>query len=173
MEQVILVDEHDRQTGTMEKMEAHRKGLLHRAISVVLINSKGELLLQQRAAGKYHSAGLWTNTCCSHPHPGETTAEAAQRRLKEEMGIDLLPHFAYKFQYKAALDNHLTEHELDHVFTGRFDGRPNVNPAEVENWRFISLSDLHMEVIQNPHAFTVWFRLMLTHREFNLLFGKR
>ncbi|MCS6975089.1 MAG: isopentenyl-diphosphate Delta-isomerase [Cyclobacteriaceae bacterium] len=172
MEQVILVDEHDRQTGVMEKMEAHRKGVLHRAISVVIFNSKGELLLQQRALSKYHSGGLWTNTCCSHPRPGESTEEAAQRRLQEEMGIQVRPDFAYSFRYKAALENDLTEHEFDHVFTALFDGKPAINTNEVSDWKFISLPDLHMDVLQNPHAYTAWFRLMLTHPEFKNMFRK-
>lgn len=169
MEQVILVDQHDHQTGVMEKMEAHRKGVLHRAISVVVFNSKGELLLQQRALNKYHSAGLWTNTCCSHPRPGESTHDAARRRLKEEMGIDLQPDFAYSFRYKAVLDNNLIEHELDHVFTAIHDAPPLINSSEVADWKFISLADLHLAVLQNPHEFTSWFRLMLTHPEFKNL----
>ncbi|GIV37808.1 MAG: isopentenyl-diphosphate Delta-isomerase [Cyclobacteriaceae bacterium] len=172
MEEVILVDPHDRQTGTMEKLEAHRQGLLHRAFSVVILNSKGELLLQKRAPHKYHCAGLWSNTCCSHPRPCESTAEAARRRLKEEMGIDLEPRFVYSFIYKANLDNHLTEHEVDHVFTGRFDGIPEANPAEVAAWRFVSLNSMYAEVIHNPERFTPWLRLMITHPEFNYLFDR-
>lgn len=172
MEQVILVDEHDRETGVMEKMEAHRKGILHRAISVVVFNSNGEILLQQRAYNKYHSAGLWTNTCCSHPRPGESTADAARRRLREEMGLDLQPEFAYSFRYKAALENNLTEHELDHVFTAIHDELPQVNPNEVVNWKYMSLTDLHLAVLQNPHEFTSWFRLMLSHPEFKGIFKK-
>lgn len=170
MEEVILVDPRDRQTGTMEKLEAHRKGLLHRALSVVILNSKGELLLQKRAMHKYHSPGLWSNTCCSHPRPGESTAEAAQRRLKEEMGIDLKPRFLYTFTYKTSFDNHLTEYELDHVFTARFDGTPAVNPNEVAAWRFVSLGSLYAELIQNPESFTTWFRLMVTQPDFNRMF---
>jgi isopentenyl-diphosphate delta-isomerase len=173
MEQVILVDEQDRQTGVMEKIEAHRKGLLHRAISVVVFNSRSELLLQQRAFDKYHSAGLWTNTCCSHPRPGESTADAARRRLKEEMGIDLQPSFAYSFRYKAALENNLIEHELDHVFTAIHDEPPSINTREVANWKYMSLADLHLAVLLNPHEFTPWFRLMLSHQEFQGIFKKK
>jgi len=121
---VILVDESDHELGSMEKMEAHRKGVLHRAFSVLLFNSKGEVLLQKRSASKYHSAGLWTNTCCSHPKPAENIDIAVRRRLQEEMGIDSNPEFAYKFIYKTTLDNNLTEHELDYVFIGTFDGEP-------------------------------------------------
>src|SRR5688572_12077294 len=114
MEQVILVDENDKEIGTLEKIEAHRKGLLHRAFSVLLFNSKGELLLQKRSSKKYHSAGLWTNTCCSHPKPGESVKEAASRRLQEEMGVNSNPEFAYSFIYKTELENGLIEHEFDH-----------------------------------------------------------
>jgi isopentenyl-diphosphate delta-isomerase len=120
--EVILVDSEDNPIGTMEKMEAHEKGLLHRAFSVLIFNSKGQMLLQKRARSKYHSGGLWTNTCCSHPAPNESVAEAAKRRLKEEMGIDAEPKFAYKFIYKTPLDQNLVEHEVDHVFTATFDG---------------------------------------------------
>ena len=121
MEKVILVDERDNIVGTMEKLEAHRKGALHRAFSILLFNSKGELLLQKRAASKYHSGGLWTNTCCSHPLPEETMEQATRRKLKQEMGIDLQTEFAYKFIYKTPLDNGLTEHEHDNVYNAIFD----------------------------------------------------
>src|SRR6478752_348872 len=139
MEHVILVDELDNAIGTMEKMEAHQKGILHRAFSILLFNSKGEILLQKRALTKYHSGGLWTNTCCSHPGPSEPIEVAARRRLLFEMGIDVTPSFAFKFTYQAALDHGLTEHELDHVFTAVFDGSPQINPEEVEDWRYMAL----------------------------------
>src|SRR5258708_38595514 len=142
MEQVVLVDEFDQEIGTMEKMEAHRKGALHRAFSVLLFNSKGEILIQKRAREKYHSAGLWTNTCCSHPQPHEDIKESTRRRLKEEMGIDLQPDFSFKFLYKTNLDYNLIEHEIDHVFIGVFDGEPNVNQSEAEDWRFVPLDEL-------------------------------
>src|SRR5688572_25752718 len=131
MEEIILVDEQDNAIGTMEKMEAHRRGVLHRAFSVVLFNSSGDLLLQRRAENKYHSGGLWTNTCCSHPLPTESIRDAAQRRLKHEMGINLKPEFAFKFIYKTPLDKNLIEHELDYVFIGTFDGKPVINKEEV------------------------------------------
>lgn len=169
MEEVILVDDRDQPTGCMEKMEAHRKGVLHRAFSVVLFNTSGQLLLQQRALHKYHSGGLWTNTCCSHPRPGESTAQAAHRRLREEMGIEIELQFAYAFRYKAALDNGLVEHEWDHVFTGCYNGVPTTNANEVAAWKLVSLTDLHMDVLQNPQQYTPWFRLMLTHPQFNNL----
>jgi isopentenyl-diphosphate delta-isomerase len=159
---VILVDAHDRELGTLEKMEAHRKGVLHRALSVILFNSKGEILLQKRAKSKYHSGGLWTNTCCSHPRPGELVADAASRRLKEEMGINLKLKASGSFTYRAELDKDLVEHELDHVFTGRFDGEPIINSHEVEDWKFISLKSLAEDVAQHPGHYTEWFKIILS-----------
>lgn len=166
MEKVILVDLDDKVKGTMEKMEAHEKGLLHRAFSILLFNSRGELLMQKRAASKYHSAGLWTNTCCSHPRPEETLEDATRRKLKQEMGIDIQPEFAYKFIYKVALDNNLTEYEYDYVFTGLFDGEPKINRDEVEDWRFISMNTLVEEMKSHPDNFTHWFKLIIHHPEF-------
>ena len=160
---VILVDRQDRAIGTMEKMEAHRKGELHRAFSVLVFNSNGEILLQKRARSKYHSGGLWTNACCSHPSPGENIEEAARRRLREEMGIDIHPQFSYTFIYKTPLDQNLTEHELDHVFIGTFDGYPVVNDKEVEDWKFVTLPWLKSDMLQNPEAYTYWFRLIIDH----------
>lgn len=163
MEQVILVDEDDRPLGLLEKMEAHRQGKLHRAFSIVLFNSRGELLLQKRASAKYHSGGLWTNTCCSHPQPGETMSQATRRKLKQEMGIDLQPEFAYTFLYKVALDNDLWEHELDHVYTGIYDGTPDINPDEVEDWKFIDLADLRHDMATHPDRYTHWFKIIAHH----------
>ena len=157
---VICVDENDEPTGEMEKMEAHEKAVLHRAFSVFIFNSDGLLLLQQRAAGKYHSALLWTNTCCSHPMPGETTPEAAKRRLVEEMGMSADLKFIFKFQYKAPFDNGLTEHEIDHVFIGHTDDLPKINPAEVEAYKYISMEDLKKEMTKKPEQFTVWFQII-------------
>ncbi|MBX2966013.1 MAG: isopentenyl-diphosphate Delta-isomerase [Cyclobacteriaceae bacterium] len=167
MEKVILVDEHDNELGTLEKMEAHRKGVLHRAFSVMLFNSKGELLIQKRSGNKYHSAGLWTNTCCSHPRPGEQMEKAAQRRLKEEMGIDAQPGFAYSFIYKATLDNGLIEHELDHVLIGQYDDEPQINRQEVSDWRYVPIVQVKREVQENPGKFTHWFKLIINHPEIN------
>jgi len=161
MEHVILVDEFDNVLGTMEKIDAHKKGLLHRAFSILIFNSKGEMLLQQRSWKKYHSAGLWTNTCCSHPLPGETMLQATTRKLMQEMGIDVDLKFAYKFKYRAPVDNGLTEHELDHVFTGLFDGTPKINQDEVESWSFSSIEALKGEIQRTPEAFTYWFRLIV------------
>ena len=169
METVILVDENDQSVGTMEKMEAHERGLLHRAFSVLLFNSKGELLMQKRSRSKYHSAGLWTNTCCSHPRPDEKMEDAIQRKLMQEMNIDAQPVFAYKFIYKADLENGLTEHELDHVFIGTFDGEPEINHDEVEDWKFISLSDLQKEIQNNSEQFTFWFKIIAADPEFRAI----
>ena len=165
MEHVILVDEFDNAIGTMEKLEAHRKGMLHRAFSVLLFNSKGEILLQKRAVGKYHSGGLWTNTCCSHPLPGESINEATRRKLIQEMGIDLNPEFAYKFIYKTNLDDNLIEYECDYVFIGTFDGNPIINDEEAEDWKFIDLSSLRTDIKENPDAYTYWFKLIINHTQ--------
>ena len=163
MEHVVLVDQDDNAIGTMEKLEAHRKGLLHRAFSILLFNSKGELLLQKRAPSKYHSGGLWTNTCCSHPLPDEDMEAAARRKLKQEMGIELQPEFAYKFIYKANLDMGLVEHECDHVFIGSFDGTPTINHEEVEEWKFSDLNSILIDISKHPQAYTSWFKLIVNH----------
>lgn len=156
-EQVILVDPLDRPTGVMEKLKAHRRGLLHRAVSVLIFNSRHEWLLQRRAAFKYHSAGLWSNSCCTHPLPDETTEEAAQRRLAEEMGLycPLSPLFC--FTYRTALQNGLTEYEYDHVFIGHTDEMPSINTAEVSDWRYIPSDLLHRDKRTHPEKYTAWF----------------
>jgi isopentenyl-diphosphate Delta-isomerase len=169
MEHVVLVNEADKEVGTMEKMEAHRKGVLHRAFSILLFNTQGEMLLQKRANSKYHSSGLWTNTCCSHPLPGEPIEKATRRKLHQEMGIDVIPEFAFKFQYKAGLDKGLTEHEYDHVFIGRYDGEPTINPKEVEDWKFISVDKLMEDIELHPTTYTEWFKLILAHPEFRII----
>lgn len=160
---VILVDKDDNQIGTMEKMEAHRKGELHRAFSVLVFNSKGEMLLQKRAKSKYHSGGLWTNACCSHPLPGEKMEIAIQRRVREEMGIDVDPRFSYKFLYKTSLDKNLIEHELDHVFVAEYNDTPQLNSAEAEDWKYVGLRWLREDVARNPDKYTHWFKLILEH----------
>jgi isopentenyl-diphosphate Delta-isomerase len=167
MEYVILVDEQDREVGTMEKMEAHVKGVLHRAFSVLVFNSKGEMLIQRRADCKYHSAGLWTNTCCSHPRPGEKIEDAAQRRLEEEMGISLTPEKAYSFIYRTELGGGLIEYELDHVLTAYYDGEPALNAEEAQDWRYISIPELKSLVSTHPDDFTIWFKLIVGHPEIN------
>lgn len=167
MDQVILVDEKDNAVGTMEKMAAHREGRLHRAFSVLIFNSKGEMLLQKRASSKYHSGGLWTNACCSHPNPGEKVEDATRRRLNEEMGIEANPKFSYSFIYRAPLDKDLIEHEFDHVYTAVFDGQPAVNPEEVEDWKFVPIDWLKRDVQAHPDHYTYWFRLIMDHVKSN------
>ncbi|MTI22518.1 isopentenyl-diphosphate Delta-isomerase [Fulvivirga sp. RKSG066] len=161
MEEVILVDSKDNNIGKMEKLEAHKQGQLHRAFSVLLFNDKGEMLLQKRADSKYHSPGLWTNTCCSHPRPDEDTQDAAERRLKEEMGIHLRPEFVYKFIYKTQLDNELTEHEYDHVYIGEYNDTPTLAPEEASDWKFMSMHELKEDVNHYPDNYTVWFKIIL------------
>jgi len=162
-EQVILVDAEDRELGAMEKLAAHeRGGTLHRAFSVFVTDSRGRWLLQRRALGKYHFPGLWTNTCCSHPRPGEDTAAAAHRRLQEEMGFDCPLEERFAFEYRATSEAEgLTEHELDHVFTGRYDGECIPNPDEVAEVRRIDPAVLEAEVRDRPEAFTPWFKIAL------------
>jgi isopentenyl-diphosphate delta-isomerase len=158
---VILVDEHDNALGLMEKHEAHEKALLHRAFSVFVFNSKGELLLQQRSRNKYHSAGLWTNTCCSHPRVNETTIDAAGRRLREEMGIECDLREKFHFIYKTPFENGLTEHELDFIYTGIFEGEPRINTQEVAAYRWISIPELITAVKMHPQEYTEWFKIIL------------
>ena len=159
MEQVVLVDEQDHPIGLMEKQAAHIGPHLHRAFSVFIFNSEGELLMQQRALSKYHSPGLWTNTCCSHPHDGETLAEATSRRLMEEMGMRCEMHEVYTFIYKAPVGQGLTEHEFDHVWIGRSDDTPKINREEVESWKYMSLSDLKKDIQLHPELYTEWFKI--------------
>ena len=157
---VILVDSNDNQVGVEEKMVAHEKALLHRAVSVFIINSKGEWLLQQRAMNKYHSKGLWTNTCCSHPFPGELALDAAARRLQEEMGLKAEINEIFSFLYREDLDNGLTEHELDHVFVGYSDELPVPNADEVMAWKYIAFDDLKADITYHPANYTVWFKMI-------------
>lgn len=160
-EQVILVDERDRPVGAMEKLAAHRHGgVRHRAFSVFILDPRGRWLLQKRAAGKYHFPGLWTNACCSHPRPGEDTAAAAHRRLREELGFDCPLTERFQFEYKAdSAAEGLTEHELDHVFTGIHDGPVRPDPAEVGATRWVAPADLERELQAHPELFTPWFKL--------------
>ena len=159
MEQVILVDEQDNPTGLMEKQAAHIGPHLHRAFSVFIFNSKGELLLQQRALSKYHSPGLWTNTCCSHPRDGETVTEAATRRLMEEMGMTCEMREVYTFIYKAPVGQGLTEHEFDHVLIGQSDAVPNINTDEVASWKYMGLDTLSKDIELYPELYTEWFKI--------------
>jgi isopentenyl-diphosphate delta-isomerase len=159
IEKVILVDKNDKEVGTMEKQEAHVKGLLHRAFSVFIFNDKNELLLQRRAVKKYHSGGLWTNTCCSHPRQNEKTKDAAKRRLLEEMGMRSTLIKQFDFVYKAKLDNNLYEHEFDHVFFGFTNDLPIINPEEVEEYTYKTLEDIGNEMKAIPDKYTEWFKI--------------
>ena len=164
-EEVILVTEMDEPTGTMDKMEAHRKARLHRAFSVFVFNSKGEMLIQQRAQNKYHSGGLWTNTCCSHPRPGEDTVSAAQRRLKEELGFSVPLQEAFEFIYKTGFENGLTEHEYDHVFIGTYDGEVTPDREEVSDYCFKPLEEIRQGMETHPHQYTEWFKIAFPRLE--------
>ena len=159
MEYVVLVDENDQPIGQMEKQAAHIEPHLHRAFSVFIFNSKGELLMQQRALSKYHSPGLWTNTCCSHPRDGETLQEATSRRLMEEMGMSCEMHEVYTFIYKAPVGQGLTEHEFDHVFIGQSDDAPQINREEVESWKYMSIDALKNDILLHPELYTEWFKI--------------
>ena len=161
MEQVILVDEQDRELGASEKLAAHAAGSLHRAFSIFVFNSEGQLLLQRRARGKYHSGGLWSNTCCGHPRPDESTGVAARRRLREEMNFDCELSAAFEFLYRAELANELIEHEYDHVFVGEFDGVPAPDASEVEGWKWTGLDELRRDLRERPDAYTSWLRVAL------------
>ncbi|MDP9195591.1 MAG: isopentenyl-diphosphate Delta-isomerase [Pseudomonadota bacterium] len=160
-ETMILVNDRDEQTGTMEKMETHRQGLLHRAFSVFIMDSRGRLLLQRRAAGKYHCAGLWSNTCCGHPRPGEAVEAAARRRLQEEMGFSVPLRPAFELSYRLPLENGLTEHEYDHVFVGLHDGPVNPDLAEVGDHAFRTVADILDDMTHSPGLYTPWFALIL------------
>lgn len=159
-EQVILVDVNDNQIGLMAKLEAHEKALLHRAFSVFTFNDKGELLLQQRAANKYHSPLLWTNTCCSHQRNGETSLEAGTRRLQEEMGFTCELKEVFSFIYKAPFDNGLTEHELDHVLIGNYNENPIINPEEVASFKWMTLEAVKSDIDHQPEIYTEWFKII-------------
>lgn len=161
-DRVILVDSEDREIGTEEKMEAHRSGVLHRAFSAFVVRPDGHMLLQRRAFSKYHSPGLWSNTCCSHPRPGETVLEAANRRMIEEMGMTVNLQPAFSFVYRADLPGQLVEHEFDHVLIGSSEQVPVPVAAEVDDWRWESSDRILSELAKTPDEFTVWFRIALT-----------
>lgn len=156
---LVLVNEQDEPMGLMEKMEVHRKALLHRAFSVFLFNSQGQMLLQRRAFEKYHSGGLWTNTCCSHPYPDESPVQAATRRMREELGFEAAVEPAFHFIYKAALDNELTEYEFDHVMVGTYDGQVFPNKEEVVDYRYVNMADLRDSIDNQPQQYTAWFKI--------------
>ncbi len=159
-EKVILVNEKDEQIGLMPKLEAHEKGVLHRAFSVFIFNDNNELMLQQRALGKYHSPGLWTNTCCSHQRDGESSLDAGARRLKEEMGFTTDLKETTSFIYKAPFDNGLTEHELDHILVGLYNEEPFINKEEVASWKWMPLEEVKEDIAQNPSEYTAWFKII-------------
>jgi len=159
IDQVILVDEQDNALGSMEKMEAHRTACLHRAFSVFLFDKQERMLLQKRAEGKYHSPNLWTNTCCSHPKPGETVVAAAKRRLQEEIGISTTVNKAFDFIYKASLDQGMTEYEFDHVMVGLFEGPVFPNQLEVADYLYVSLDEIANDLKVKPDEYTVWFQI--------------
>lgn len=159
-EKVILVNEKDEQIGLMGKLEAHEKALLHRAFSVFVFNDENELMLQQRALGKYHSPGLWTNTCCSHQRDKESNIEAGKRRLQEEMGFVVDLQEAISFMYKAPFDNGLTEHEYDHVLLGKYNGEPEINKDEVASWKWMPLEAVKADIALHPDLYTEWFKVI-------------
>ena len=164
--EVVLVGPKDEVLGTMDKLEAHVKGELHRAFSVLLFNSKGETLIQKRALGKYHSGGLWSNTCCSHPMPNESILSAGKRRLQEEVYLTARLEEAFFFTYRAELDNQMIEHELDHVLFGQCESFGELNPEEASEMKFISLEELDHEIKQHPYLYTEWFKIILSqHRD--------
>ena len=160
-DKVVLVDKEDVQLGLMPKLEAHRKGVLHRAFSVFIFNSSRLLLMQKRSSQKYHSPGLWTNTCCSHQRDGESTIDAANRRLNEEMGLNVDLKETFSFIYKANLKNGLIEHEFDHIMVGVYNDSPNVNPLEVDDWRWVKMNELLPDIEINPHLYTAWFKIII------------
>jgi isopentenyl-diphosphate delta-isomerase len=160
-EWVVLVDDNDSETGIMPKLEAHEKGVLHRAFSVFIFNSKGEMLLQQRATNKYHSGGLWTNACCSHPRQGESVTDAANRRLMEEMGLKCALTETFSFIYKAALEHGLTEYEYDHVLAGVTDEKPAINLSEVSGYKYVTKEGLKYDMAALPEAYTEWFKICI------------
>ena len=162
-EKVILVDKNDRQIGLMPKMEAHEKGLLHRAFSVFIFNDKNELMLQQRALSKYHSPGLWTNTCCSHQREGESNIEAGKRRLQEEMGFSTDLKDTISFIYKAPFDNGLTEHEFDHILVGNYNQNPVLNLKEAADFKWMTLEKVKEDMEQNPGIYTEWFKIIFSN----------
>jgi isopentenyl-diphosphate delta-isomerase len=168
-ENVILVDVLDNQLGLMPKMEAHEKAVLHRAFSVFIFNDEGKLMLQQRAAHKYHSPLLWTNTCCSHQRDGESNIEAGKRRLIEEMGFKTNLKEIFSFVYKAPFDNGLTEHELDHVMIGNFNGTPKINPDEVASYKWMTLEAVKKDIELQPKLYTAWFKIIFKESYLKLI----
>lgn len=174
-EHLILVDQQDNEIGTLDKLSVHQTGVLHRAFSIFIFNSEGEVLLQQRASGKYHSPGLWSNTCCSHPRKGETTDQACRRRLMEEMGMVTSLNFAFSFVYQANFENGLTEHEFDHVYVGQSDVSPVPDPKEVMDFAYVSTIELLDKIARRPGNYSEWLKIcfpkVLEHRLINRTIG--
>lgn len=170
IEKVILVDEQDREIGEMEKMEAHQTSSLHRAFSIFVFSPNGQMLLHRRADGKYHSGGLWTNTCCGHPRPGEKIENAASRRLQEEMGFQTPLNFVYKFQYQATVTNELEENEIDSVFFGVYQGEISPDPTEVSAYKWVDMDSLAIEIENKPEKFTPWFKIAMKQLQEQSLF---
>jgi isopentenyl-diphosphate delta-isomerase len=168
-EQLILVDAQDRELGVKDKLQAHVEGALHRAFSVFVFDAEKRLLLQKRARTKYHSGGLWSNTACGHPRPGETTHAAARRRLREEMGFDCELREAFEFLYRAELDGALVEHEYDHVLVGTHEGEPAPDPSEVEDWRWVTMDELRRDLRERPNDYSYWLSVAVNRREWRLL----
>ena len=160
-EKVVLVDSRNKQIGLMPKMEAHLKGVLHRAFSVIIFNNQGEILLQKRASSKYHTPNLWSNTCCSHQRDGENNISAGKRRLYEEMGFVTELYEFDSFIYKVGFSNGLIEHEFDHIMVGVYNDSPNVNPLEVDDWRWVKMDELLTDIAINPHLYTAWFKIII------------
>ncbi|MCP3867621.1 MAG: isopentenyl-diphosphate Delta-isomerase [Gammaproteobacteria bacterium] len=173
MTNVVLVDAQGRETGLGDKLEVHRSGDLHRAFSIFVFNNSGNLMLQRRAAGKYHSAGLWSNTCCSHPYPGESITAAAHRRLQQEMGFGCILQEVFNFTYRAEVGQGLTEHEYDHVFVGIYSGQPKPSQAEAQDWKWVSLPSLENDIEGNSDRYTSWFKLIMENNSSALTHGLR
>jgi isopentenyl-diphosphate delta-isomerase len=164
-EQIVLIDENDVATGSADKIQAHRQGLLHRAFTIFVFNDKSQLLLQQRAMGKYHSGGLWTNTCCGHPRPGETTKDGAQRRLREEFGFTCALNKFSTFRYQTEFQNGLKENEITHLFFGRYNDKPQPDPLEIENWKWLSIDNLIQDIKRQPDNYTYWFKAIMNYAD--------
>lgn len=172
-DRVILVDNKDKEIGTEEKLEAHRKGERHRAFSIFIFNKNNELLLQRRAKDKYHSPGLWANTCCSHPGPNEKLEEAIHRRLKEEMGFDCMIKEIFVFSYNFSFSNGLTENEVDHVFAGFYDGKIKANPREVDDYKWVRIDEIKKDISKNPKKYAEWFKAALKSFDFGKFLEQR
>jgi isopentenyl-diphosphate Delta-isomerase len=165
VENIIVVNEFDKEIGSVEKMEAHYNGILHRAFSILIFNSKNEILLQKRNMNKYHSPGLWTNTCCSHPRYGENLQDATYRRLQEEMGFTCELKEIFSFLYRAELENNLVENEYDHVFFGIYDGKVVINKDEADDYKWININDVKSDIKDNPEVYTYWFKVLFDRAE--------